>query len=137
MNGRLEIEGGDILSLLDLIGYNLRWDWGNKNRVALWRNTRWLTRLMPRNDGTQAKANVAHHYDLSDRLYDLFLDKDRQYSCAYFTEAGNSLDQAQQDRLAHIATKLCLQPGQHVLRSWVPACAGMTGGFNIEEARRL
>jgi cyclopropane-fatty-acyl-phospholipid synthase len=58
---------------------------------------------------------VAHHYDLSDRLYDLFLDVDRQYSCAYFTDPGNSLDLAQADKKAHIAAKLHLKPGQRVL----------------------
>ena len=60
-------------------------------------------------------SNVAHHYDLGDRLYDLFLDADLQYSCAYFTDPGNSLEQAQLDKKAHIAAKLCLKPGQSVL----------------------
>ncbi len=115
MDGRLSVDGDNILGLLDLVGYNMRWDWANKSRVALWQSTRWLARVMPRNDGTRATANVAHHYDLSDRLYDLFLDRDRQYSCAYFMDPSNSLEQAQQDKLAHIAAKLCLQPGQHVL----------------------
>src|SRR3546814_6476947 len=62
-----------------------------------------------------SKKNVAHHYDLSDRLYDLFLDADRQYSCAYFTDRDNSLEQAQTDKKAHIAAKLCLKRGQRVL----------------------
>lgn len=115
MDGRMTVAGDDILGLLDLIAYNLRWDWDNKSRVSLWRNTRWITRMLPRNDGTRAKSNVAHHYDLSDRLYDLFLDADRQYSCAYFTDPSNSLETAQKDKLAHIAAKLCLEPGQHVL----------------------
>lgn len=115
MDGRLTVENDDILGLLDLVGYNMRWDWENTGRVSLWRNTRWITRLLPRNDGTRAKSNVAHHYDLSDRLYDLFLDADRQYSCAYFTDRSNSLETAQKDKLAHIAAKLCLEPGQHVL----------------------
>ena len=63
----------------------------------------------------RSKRNVAHHYDLSDRLYDLFLDADRQYSCAYFADPANSLEQAQGDKKAHIAAKLFLQPGQKVL----------------------
>lgn len=63
----------------------------------------------------RSKRNVAHHYDLSERLYDLFLDNDRQYSCAYYTDPANSLDQAQSDKKAHIAAKLYLQPGQQVL----------------------
>src|SRR4029079_5529016 len=56
-----------------------------------------------------------HHYDLSDELYDAFLDSDRQYSCAYFTDPRNSLEQAQSDKKAHIAAKLYLQRGQRVL----------------------
>jgi cyclopropane-fatty-acyl-phospholipid synthase len=56
-----------------------------------------------------------HHYDIGDRLYDLFLDIDRQYSCAYFTDPDNSLDQAQLEKKAHIAAKLVLKPGQRVL----------------------
>lgn len=115
MSGDLTIRGDDILGLLRLVGYNMRWDWSNTHRVALWKNTRWLAAILPRNDGTRAKANVAHHYDLSDRLYDLFLDADRQYSCAYFTDPGKSLEAAQQDKMAHIAAKLCLQQGQRVL----------------------
>src|SRR3546814_19851566 len=63
----------------------------------------------------RSKANVAHHYDLSDRLYELFLDRDRQYSCAYFIDPDNSLEQAQLDKKAHIAAKLALKPGQRVL----------------------
>jgi cyclopropane-fatty-acyl-phospholipid synthase len=63
----------------------------------------------------KSKRNVAHHYDLNDRLYDLFLDSDRQYSCAYFTDPGNSLEVAQSDKKAHIAAKLALKPGQRVL----------------------
>ncbi|WP_204310752.1 class I SAM-dependent methyltransferase, partial [Escherichia coli] len=46
----------------------------------------------------RSKRNVAHHYDLSGKLYDLFLDTDRQYSCAYFSQAGLGLDQAQLDK---------------------------------------
>src|SRR5207237_4371249 len=62
-----------------------------------------------------SKRNVAHHYDLNDRLYDLFLDRDRQYSCAYWTDPANSLEQAQADKLAHIAAKLAIEPGMRVL----------------------
>ena len=68
-----------------------------------------------RNTPTRARRNVAHHYDLKDELYELFLDDDKQYSCAYFTDPGNSLEQAQADKKAHIAAKLALEPGQRVL----------------------
>ena len=72
-------------------------------------------RLDKLNWEAKSKRNVAHHYDLGDRLYDLFLDADRQYSCAYFTDPANSLEQAQTDKKAHIAAKLALKPGQRVL----------------------
>ena len=115
MDGRLIVEQGDILALLDLVGHNIRWDHDNPARLALWKAQRWLSGLEQLNDAVRSKKNVAHHYDLSDRLYDLFLDRDRQYSCAYFTDPKNSLEQAQADKLAHIAAKLCLKPGMRVL----------------------
>src|SRR6185295_8612972 len=68
-----------------------------------------------RNRAGNSKRNVAHHYDLKDELYELFLDADKQYSCAYFTDPANSLEQAQADKKAHIAAKLALRPGQRVL----------------------
>jgi cyclopropane-fatty-acyl-phospholipid synthase len=62
----------------------------------------------------RARANVAHHYDLSGALYDLFLDADRQYSCAYFSHPGMSLEAAQAAKIEHIAKKLLLRPGMEV-----------------------
>jgi cyclopropane-fatty-acyl-phospholipid synthase len=116
MNGRLTIEDGDILDFLDFVTANNRWEKGGGGRKALQRGSGrllgWIGRI---NSERRAKRNVAHHYDLSDRLYDLFLDADRQYSCAYFTDPGNSLEQAQSDKKAHIAAKLYLKPGQRVL----------------------
>jgi len=60
----------------------------------------------------RARKNVAHHYDLSGTLYDLFLDKDRQYSCAYFTSDNDNLETAQANKKLHLAAKLLLAPGQ-------------------------
>ena len=65
--------------------------------------------------GAAARRNVAHHYDLSDQLYELFLDRDRQYSCAYFRSPNDDLDTAQENKKRHIAAKLLLQPGMRVL----------------------
>jgi cyclopropane-fatty-acyl-phospholipid synthase len=115
MDGRLIVEQGDIRSFVDMIGYNTRWDADNPARVRLWRPQRIGAMLDTWNWERRSKRNVAHHYDLSDRLYDLFLDADRQYSCAYFDDPAASLDQAQQDKKAHIAAKLALAPGQRVL----------------------
>jgi cyclopropane-fatty-acyl-phospholipid synthase len=115
MDGRMTVEQGDIRDFLDLIGFNIRWDGDNRTRVAMWRTQRLFAWLDSWNWRRRSRHNVAHHYDLSDRLYDLFLDADRQYSCAYFTDEQVGLDQAQLDKKAHIAAKLLLQPGQRVL----------------------
>lgn len=115
MDGRLVIDQGDILGLLDLVTYNTRWDKDNPTRVALWRQQAIGAKIDQINFARRSRRNVAHHYDLSDRLYDLFLDADRQYSCAYFADPANSLEQAQADKKAHIAAKLDLQPGHRVL----------------------
>jgi cyclopropane-fatty-acyl-phospholipid synthase len=68
-----------------------------------------------RNLPTRSKANVAHHYDLDGRLYELFLDADRQYSCAYFEKPDQSLDGAQLAKKRHLAAKLQIAPGNRVL----------------------
>lgn len=68
------------------------------------------------NPAERARRNVAHHYDLNGALYDLLLDRDRQYSCAYFRRGDESLDEAQAAKKRHIAAKLCLhRPGLRVL----------------------
>lgn len=74
-----------------------------------------MRRLDQKNPIARAHHNVAHHYDLSGGLYDLFLDDDRQYSCAYFKTPDDTLDQAQAQKKAHIAAKLRLTPGMRVL----------------------
>jgi cyclopropane-fatty-acyl-phospholipid synthase len=118
MAGRLVIEGGDILQLNELLRLNNPWDrtGGVVESSAI--GTAWHAlkgRVDRINWQRKSRRNVAHHYDLDDRLYDLFLDPDRQYSCGYFTDPGNTLEQAQQDKLAHIAAKLHLAPGHRVL----------------------
>ncbi|QPQ56332.1 class I SAM-dependent methyltransferase [Allosphingosinicella flava] len=115
MNGRLVMERGEILDLLDLVRSNGPWDRGSGQSGLRERAGGFLSRLHHLNWQRRSKRNVAHHYDLSDRLYDLFLDADRQYSCAYFTDPANDLDTAQADKKAHIAAKLHLKPGQKVL----------------------
>ena len=114
MNGRLVMERGEILDLVDLIRSNRPWDRGS-GKTGLGQRGWVRAKLDQINWKARSRRNVAHHYDLSDRLYDLFLDRDRQYSCAYFTDPGNSLEQAQQDKKAHIAAKLDLRAGEHVL----------------------
>lgn len=67
------------------------------------------------NPAGRAQRNVAHHYDLSGELFDLFLDRDRQYSCGYFPKGTESLDEAQALKKRHIARKLLIRPGLRVL----------------------
>jgi cyclopropane-fatty-acyl-phospholipid synthase len=119
VDGRLLVEEGSVLDLLDLVSGNLRWDRSNTLRVGLWNQQRLAAKWDELNARSRSRRNVAHHYDLSDKLYDLFLDEERQYSCAYFREENqgpeSDLSQAQRDKLDHIAKKLRLQPGLRVL----------------------
>jgi cyclopropane-fatty-acyl-phospholipid synthase len=76
---------------------------------------RWAGRLLQHNSHRRSRRNVAHHYDLSGQLYDLFLDADKQYSCAFYELPGDSLETAQLNKKRRIAAKLDLKPGQRVL----------------------
>ncbi|MGD0864276.1 MAG: cyclopropane-fatty-acyl-phospholipid synthase family protein [Rhizomicrobium sp.] len=108
MDGRLTVEEGDIADLLALLMSNLARTppSGLLNFVrSMRRRFRWLKQFNP---SRRAKANAAHHYDLSGKLYDLFLDRDKQYSCAYFSEGGESLEDAQTGKKRHVAAKLHL-----------------------------
>jgi cyclopropane-fatty-acyl-phospholipid synthase len=115
MDERVIIEDGTILDLLELIVGSNRWEEKGEGRAALSKGKNKLKRFFRRNNPKRSRRNVAHHYDLKDELYELFLDDDKQYSCAYFTDPANSLEQAQADKKAHIAAKLALEPGQRVL----------------------
>src|SRR4029078_578706 len=115
MDRRLLIEDGTILDLLELIVGSIRWEDKGEGRAALSKGKNRIKRFLRHNNFKRARRNVAHHYDLKDELYELFLDADKQYSCAYFTDPANSLEQAQADKKAHIAAKLALRPGQRVL----------------------
>ncbi|MDP9423492.1 MAG: cyclopropane-fatty-acyl-phospholipid synthase family protein [Pseudomonadota bacterium] len=115
MDGRIIVEDGDILDLMELVTGANPWEEGGEGRKAIGKGKRRLKSFFRRNRPTRARQNVAHHYDIGNELYRLFLDDDLQYSCAYFTDPGNSLEQAQADKKAHIAAKLDLRPGQHVL----------------------
>ena len=116
MDGRLIIEDGTILDLLEMVvGFQPLGGRGAKPRRSATASSSGCCASCKRNDLTRSRRNVAHHYDLSDELYELFLDEDKQYSCAYFTDPANSLEQAQADKKAHIAAKLALEPGQRVL----------------------
>jgi len=116
MDGRLTIEEGDIYDLVELTSKSLGWglpDHWVQHAVA--RIRQMLRGLAQHNPVHRAKANVAHHYDLSGQLYELFLDSDQQYSCAYFAQPDDDLELAQLQKKVHLAAKLRLQPGQRVL----------------------
>ncbi len=115
MDGSIEIESGTIYDLLSLFAKNL-----NETSLPAWMQFadkfRLLTRLARQINGPrQAKRNASQHYDLPVSLYKLFLDRDMQYSCAYFATGAETLDEAQLKKKRHIAQKLCLSPGQRVL----------------------
>ena len=116
MAGTLTTEEGS--SLYDFIDVMVSNDAANPNALPLWLGQaagRLVRRLHQYNPVPRARRNVAHHYDLSDQLYELFLDRDRQYSCAYFASPDNDLDTAQENKKRHIAAKLLLRPGLKVL----------------------
>jgi len=115
MDGALTIEGGDIYDFLDLCFANLGWGRGHGWWRARSSIKRLIRRIAQHNPIPVARANVAHHYDLSDTLYELFLDADRQYSCAYFVSRDDTLERAQEQKKRHLAAKLLLRPGHRVL----------------------
>jgi cyclopropane-fatty-acyl-phospholipid synthase len=117
MDGRLVVEEGDLAELIEILLMNdgMRWRPPPMMRIAraLRRAIKPISQFNPTG---RARRNVAHHYDLSGALYDLFLDSDRQYSCAYFTPGNDDLEQAQSDKKRHIAAKLRFErPGLTLL----------------------
>ena len=106
MNGTFVVEQGSIADVLALM-------LGQNSDVPHWARPQWLLRYLYRrlqqfNPRRRARANVAHHYDLDGRLYSLFLDADRQYSCGYFETPDTTLDDAQLAKKRHLAGKLML-----------------------------
>ena len=112
MDGRLTIERGTLRDFLLLAAHGM---------AALENHpVQRFCRLFQRSSGqrnplSRSRSNVAHHYDLSGALYDLFLDADRQYSCAYFEHGDETLEEAQAAKKRHLAAKLRLKPGSEVL----------------------
>ena len=115
MNGSLVIQNGTITEFLDLAFRNIgRGDINFYGTVIkkIKGTFRYLTSF---NKILKSKENVAHHYDISEKLYDLFLDKNRQYSCAYFKNDNDTLEEAQKNKMHHIIKKLNIKPNQKVL----------------------
>ncbi|WP_421991967.1 class I SAM-dependent methyltransferase [Qipengyuania sp.] len=119
MDGRLRIERGDVMQLVELLRANAPWDRGGSiggpSRLRRLRNRIGFAREAV-NNAIGARRNVAHHYDIGNDFYRLMLDAEHmQYSCAYWPRDDMSLAEAQEAKLAHIAAKLALEPGQRVL----------------------
>jgi len=115
MNGSLIVEEGLIHDFLKLIFLNTsseidHWVMKLSKILRIIQN-----KIRTNNYISKSKYNVAHHYDLSDKLYELFLDPDRQYSCAYFNSPNDTLEQAQINKKELISKKLILEEGQSVL----------------------
>ena len=113
MNGTFVVEEGTIADVLSIA-------LGQNSELPQWARPQWILRFLCRrliqfNPRKRSRRNVAHHYDLDGRLYSLFLDADRQYSCAYFEAPDASLDDAQLAKKRHLAAKLLLEPGKRVL----------------------
>lgn len=115
MNRRITLSQGNIYDFLALTWRNLGLAEPPGPAKILAHARRAARRFFQINDAPRAKRNAAHHYDLNGRLYDLFLDADRQYSCAYFEHPHQRLDDAQLAKKRHIAAKLHLHPGARVL----------------------
>jgi len=134
MDGTLTIEEGSLYDFLELLVSN---DTAHPNELMrLGRAAARLGRRMYQlNPVWRARRNVAHHYDLSDQLYELFLDRDRQYSCAYFRTPEDDLDTAQENKKRHIGAKLLLRPGQKVLdigSGWGGLALYLAGECDVE-----
>jgi cyclopropane-fatty-acyl-phospholipid synthase len=115
MDGGLVVEEGSIADFLSLVLSQDR-----SGQPPHFARPQWVLRYLWRraqqfNGRRRSRRNVAHHYDLDGRLYSLFLDADQQYSCAYFENRDQSLDDAQLAKKRHLAAKLLLSPGKKVL----------------------
>jgi len=113
-DGRLVMTSGTILDFLHVVMSNAIRRAPPLPMRAMFA-VRGLGSKIWRNERSASRANVAHHYDLDGRLYDLFLDRDRQYSCAYFERPDMGIDEAQLAKKRHIAAKLMIDPGHRTL----------------------
>lgn len=115
VNGQLTVEKGDIYDFLHFCAANLQkvnfsFFESLVDKIDVFRRF-----FHQQNPAHRARQNVAYHYDLSENFYRLFLDKDMQYSCAYFRNLKEDLETAQENKKRHLLAKLQLEPGQKVL----------------------
>jgi cyclopropane-fatty-acyl-phospholipid synthase len=115
MQGRLAMVEGTIYDLLATVLQNMM-----ERPLPRWSHSLDLARYMTRrlaqfNPARRSRSNVSHHYDIDGTIYDLFLDSDRQYSCAYFSDRRMDLEEAQVAKKRHLAAKLAVRDGHRVL----------------------
>ena len=115
MDGSIDVKDCTIYDVLALLMANVEASKMPAPARLMYGLRRFKKRIDQYNPVGKAKENVAHHYDLSGALYDLFLDRDRQYSCAYFEGPEASLEDAQLAKKRHLAAKLMIKPGMKVL----------------------
>jgi len=115
MDGRMSFENSTLRDFLTLFSVNRLKLGSYPLQKVLRKVSRGLKRFQQANPVGKAQQNVAHHYDIGNDFYRLFLDKGMQYSCAYFASDADTLEDAQQNKLRLIASKLNLKPGQRVL----------------------
>ena len=131
-NGTLIIEKGTLYDFLDICCANLRSFEGSNLQRLLGLIRRLYASIRTYNPVGKAKRKVAHHYDLRDELFDLFLDTDRQYSCAYFLNFSDDIETAQHQKNTHIAAKLILEKGH----SELPLNIGCRETHQVRQAQR-
>lgn len=115
MDGRLIVQEGRIYDFLELVLENAM-----SRPIPRWAlvadSMRYVTRRIAQfNPVGRSRRNVEHHYNIDGHLYDLFLDPERQYSCAYYTDAHTDLDEAQRAKIRHLAAKLDLDEDHSLL----------------------
>jgi cyclopropane-fatty-acyl-phospholipid synthase len=139
MDGTMTFEEGSSLDdLMALFGANRRGLEGHASQRllrGLWRRVR---RFQQHNPVSRAIGHARHHYDLKDELYELFLDEGMSYSCAYWRDPDSeTLEEAQENKLRHIAAKLQLRPGMRVLdigSGWGALAIYLARHFDVEVA---
>jgi len=115
MDGTLTFEKGGLRELIAVYNTNLMRVGTSQVETVFQRLVRMTRRFIDHNTPKKARRNAAAHYDIGNDLYRLFLDRDMQYSCAYFPRGDETLEEAQRAKKRHIAAKLRLSPGQRVL----------------------
>ncbi|MEQ1671112.1 MAG: class I SAM-dependent methyltransferase, partial [Hyphomicrobium sp.] len=115
MDGRMSFPGSNLRDFLTLFSINRRALKAHPMQKVFQRASRGMKRFQQYNPVGKAQANVAHHYDIGNDLYEMFLDEGMFYSCAYFRDENDTLEQAQINKCRLIAAKLQLKPGMKVL----------------------